>query len=326
MARIYVRFQHVTYDCGHITVSMTTNKPSHLWLLFSTAAPGVVPHPYTPQPSERPHGYRYQFYVQGIIEQTELGETLTHTFFFSYPYGSQQLFFYAANENPPSKTASRTPLNAYALKYKYWFGETWSRPNQPDFNWQYNGGGGITSFESGGGSARLVFSRDSSATLFTTDLQGNFSSTTNLCNVVAQTNVIAFPPPLGGASADYQFTISTIDGFFNTDARNTRAVINIARCAGVGAGPAAFTEVPGRQQLQLGDAFSTLLGKCGHAYGPHPPDSTVFQIAMSWISGNNFIPGDHAQVAIGPVSFLEIEGELEDISASWRRYSLGTTP
>lgn len=138
MSRYFVTHNSVSYDCGELTVILTSNTSQHLWLLWSAKTPYIRPIKDRRQNGTVPHQNNLSLEIQGDIEQEEPGNTTTHTFHLPWPTGAQQIWFYSINQGTGNIKATRSPLFAYELANTPLLYETWSTQPNGDLGWQVN--------------------------------------------------------------------------------------------------------------------------------------------------------------------------------------------
>lgn len=137
MTRYFVTHQTATLLCDQVTVTMRSSTSQHLWLLATTKPPYIRPRPFRGQQSERPHQNNFSLEIQIVSEQEEPGNTLTHTFVFTWPFQAQTVWFYAINQGTGSIKATRTPIFVYQISETKVLEETWGTSGQPDLPWVF---------------------------------------------------------------------------------------------------------------------------------------------------------------------------------------------
>jgi hypothetical protein len=135
MTRYYVTHQTLAYNCGTVEVTMRTNSTQHLWLLYATRPPVYTGLPDITQQANRPHQNNYNLYIDAVIEQEELNDTLLHTFRFALPPSQEIVWFYTINMGTPALKATRSPIFAYQFTPTKLFQENWELPGVYDRGW-----------------------------------------------------------------------------------------------------------------------------------------------------------------------------------------------
>lgn len=125
MARYFVTHQHAEINCGIIVVSMTTNTPRHLTLLWSVSPPTTRPIPYRGQESTVPHSNFFTLYIDGDVEQEEPGNTQTHTFRWAFPINATAVYFYTIDFGTGKTKSTRSPIFVYTLNFESVVDEQW---------------------------------------------------------------------------------------------------------------------------------------------------------------------------------------------------------
>jgi hypothetical protein len=322
MARYFVVHNSVTYNCGIVTVVMTTKTFQHLWLLVSFNNPLIDPQPDRRQRSNIAHQNNYRLAIEADYEQEEAGNTQTHTFTFRWPFPKEVLFMYAINMGTARLKATRTPIFAYRLKQTPLLQETWPSTGVPDLPWQFSGFSGGFPPRIGGNqlSVQLGSQQGVQAILDVTALP--LPSNLDLCNLVVTTSLPFFSRPGNRiryarlaarfrTHSSFEFRDVYIDGWRD-----------FPSCPNALAGLIG-TEVQSGSPIGMHMAAAANLPSdlCGLPLNLIP-SPYLDHIELDFELSGPALPAGSATAVAGMVTFSSLAGELEDISGLWRSLRL----
>jgi hypothetical protein len=324
MARYFLTSQKLTLECGTVHVEMVSKPDEHLWLLWTTHAPGVNPRRDTRSNTTVPHQSNFNLYIEGIVEQEEAGITRDHNFRFTLPLHATTIWFYTINLGRGGNKATRSAIFAYNYHPVTIMQENWlGFPINPLFHWtgMLPQDGSITD-ANGMLTARGVASHTSNvpvlgyANLSLEPLMQNIEP----CGVNFSFSIDQNIPGFAKYSATVQIDIRALDTGDIYAFQFTTALPGDFRSTWPlrAAGNAAIALVDGPQTVDLRLLLTDPPGIRGGPFTPYPSGPiTVLAVGLGTYQQITQLPSPMLQ-SYGPLNFANTNIQLTDISATWK--------
>lgn len=312
-------------DCGTVTLVMTTKRPAHHYLAITQKRPGQTPSMSFPDDNQPTHRRNYRFITETIIEQTEPGETTTHTFTFPWPPRGLIFWAIASDALDPRRLTSKSPVYAYMLDIKASvFVEPWktvSLTRSLPQGWTATGGG---NYEVGPGVLHL-FATDSGISI-----RHAFSlpvDTPEACTTFLQIEGTTYD---GDKALLFQqaWIHFVFGGGFNLGGYDRAIYVHANSCDAnsltLPATDIQLKRIVGNRLYNLSALARDEVARCGSPSTPYngkPLTEISFNLNAISTPGHR-----NASLQVGPLAIYTVSTTLHDVSSLWRRMNLWPSP
>lgn len=318
MTRYFITGQDLSISCGRLTLTMISKPEEHLWLLYTTRPPVILPRRDRRLNNTVPHQNNHTLWIDHVLEQEEPGRTIFHTWHFDWPGDATTIWFYSINMGSGPTKATRSAIFAYELQATAAAGETWSNNGLPDLPWEYDSAPPTSppSFRPG---VATLFGSAAYTPLLRLNLEPYLGITPDsFCDQYISIKLGGFL----GYGPNTQFELATYVEFRN--ALNQTMSRNIYYDAPVPPCNMGYTNLVGLSvpnstvTFNLQSAYDNTIGVCNAGMDPQIPAAWPWRLTIYFQCG---WPGQTTEIwngTLGSVFIGSRSGLLKDISPYWR--------